>query len=473
MPPAFSPTLTLPPVAVQYKPSWHLRAAGLILVILLLGYLSFGKSFGYIGYYPILIGEAGLFGAVAFLAMDQKLYFPRTLSAWLLFPMLLAIVAQAVYSVWYLQQPIVEVGRGIAPFYYAAFAFCTFIFLTRYRRYGYGRLIPSQKAIDQIATMVLGIQSISLLASTVAGNYLPIIPHTGVPILYYKPGDASMVLLVLLVLANKGRLNTFNACWALMLLLIACAESRSVLLCTLTAAFISWRPKPRQLIAITVFVVLGVAVALSGFTVKLNYREISAERYLLNITSIFDPEKAAEIDPQGQGTKRWRLMWWTKIFDNAVETPYVFIGAGWGENLAVQYGIYRISSSGWQDAALLRNPHNIFFSTLGRGGWIVTGLWCLFYLTFVPSLLVGRFGRRGKSPEWKLMAEICLVFTLAALINGGTDVFLESPQNSIPHWLVIGLGWRLLLESRRKSSPSYVPQQIRYFPSHLSPSAVR
>ena len=159
MPPVFSPTLTLPPVAVQYKPSWHLRAAGLILVILLLGYLSFGKSFGYIGYYPILIGEAGLCGAVVFLAMDQKLYFPRTLSAWLLFPMLLAIVAQAIYSVWYLQQPIVEVGRGIAPFYYAAFAFCTFIFLTRYRRYGYSRLIPSQKAIDQIATMVLGIQT--------------------------------------------------------------------------------------------------------------------------------------------------------------------------------------------------------------------------------------------------------------------------------------------------------------------------
>ena len=143
-------------------------------------------------------------------------------------------------------------------------------------------------------------------------------------------------------------------------------------------------------------------------------------------------------------------MWWTKIFDNAVETPYVFIGAGWGENLAVQYGIYRISSSGWQDAALLRNPHNIFFSTLGRGGWIVSGLWCLFYLTFVPSLLLGRFGRRWRSPEWKLLAEICLVFTLAALINGGTDVFLESPQNSIPHWVVIGLGWRLLLETRRK-----------------------
>jgi len=473
MSPAFSPSLTLPRAAVQPKPSWHLRAAGLILALLVLGYLSFGKSFGYIGYYPVLIGEAGLCATALFLAMDQKLYFPRTLSAWLLFPMLLMIVAQAIYSAWYLQQPVVEVGRGIAPFYYATFAFCTFIFLTRYRRYGYARLVPSQKALDQIATIVLGIQTISLLASTVAGNYLPIIPHTGVPILYYKPGDASMVLLVLLLLANKGRLNTFNSSWALLLLLIACAESRSVLLCTLTAAFITWRPKPKQLIAITVLAVLGVAIAVSGFTLKLNYREFSAERYLLNITSIFDPEKAAEIDPQGQGTKRWRLMWWTKIFDNAVETPYVFIGAGWGENLAVQYGIYRISSSGWQDAALLRNPHNIFFSTLGRGGWIVSGLWCLFYLTFVPSLLLGRFGRRWRSPEWKLLAEICLVFTLAALINGGTDVFLESPQNSIPHWVVIGLGWRLLLETRRKPAAAYAPQLIRHLPRRLTPSVVR
>ena len=83
-----------------------------------------------------------------------------------------------------------------------------------------------------------------------------------------------MVLLVLLLLANKGRLNTFNSSWAVLLLLIACAESRSVLLCTLTAAFITWRPKPKQLIAITVLVVLGVAIAVSGFTLKLNYREI-------------------------------------------------------------------------------------------------------------------------------------------------------------------------------------------------------
>ena len=170
MSPAFSPSLALPRAAVQPKPSWHLRAAGLILALLVLGYLSFGKSFGYIGYYPILIGEAGLCVTALFLAMDQKLYFPRTLSAWLLFPMLLMIVAQAIYSAWYLQQPVVEVGRGIAPFYYATFAFCTFIFLTRYRRYGYARLIPSQKAIDQIATMVLGIQTISLLASTVAAT---------------------------------------------------------------------------------------------------------------------------------------------------------------------------------------------------------------------------------------------------------------------------------------------------------------
>jgi len=473
MPAVISPSFSLPFAAARPTPSWHLRVTGFVMMVLLLGYLSFGKSFGYIGYYPILIGEAGLCTAIFFLAMDQRLYFPRTLSAWLLFPMLLGMIAQAIYSVTYLQQQVVEVGRGIAPFYYAAFAFCTFVFLTRYRRFGYSNLIPSQKAIDQIATMVLGIQTLSLIASTIGGNYLPIIPHTGVPILYYKPGDASMVLLVLLLLASKGKLNTFNASWAVLMLLIACAESRSVLLCTIAAAFISWRPKPRQLIAITVLVVFGVAVALSGVTVKLNYREISAERYLLNVMSIFNPEKAAEIDPQGQGTKRWRVMWWTKIFDNAVETPYIFIGAGWGENLAVQYGIYHISSAGWQDAALLRNPHNIFFSTLGRGGWIVTGLWCLFYLTFLPRLFIARFGRRSTSPEWKLLAEICIVFTVAALINGGTDVFLESPQNSIPHWIVIGLGWRLLLETRRKPSPVYIPQQIRYVPRRLSPILVR
>jgi hypothetical protein len=455
------------------KPSWHLRVAGIIVVVLVLGYLSFGKSFGYIGYYPVLIGEAGLFSVLVLLGMDQRLYFPRTLSAWLLFPILLAIFAQAVYSVQYIHQPVVEVGRGIAPFYYAAFAFCTFIILTRYRPYGYSNLVPSQTAINQIATIVLAVQTVSLVATTLIGPYLPLIPHSGVSILYYKPGDASMVLLVLLLLANKGRLNTFNAAWALLLLFAACAESRSVLLCTLAAAFISWRPKPRHLIAVTIVAMLGVTVALSGVTIKLNYREISAERYLLNLTSLFDPDKAAELDPQGQGTKRWRMMWWTKIFDNAVETPYIFVGAGWGENLAVQYGIYRITASGSQDMALLRNPHNIFFSTLGRGGWIVTGLWCLFYVAFISSLIIARFGRRSRSPEYKLLAEICLVFTVAALINGGTDVFLESPQNSIPHWIVIGLGWRLLIETKRRVSPAYVAPPIRYVPRRLSASLIR
>src|SRR5690242_18329120 len=103
------PTATgAPPVrpprgaAATPKPSWHLRAAGIIIAVLVLGYLSFGKSFGYIGYYPILIGEAGLFCVLVLLGMDQRLYFPRTLSAWLLFPMLLGIFGQAVYSVQYL-----------------------------------------------------------------------------------------------------------------------------------------------------------------------------------------------------------------------------------------------------------------------------------------------------------------------------------------------------------------------------------
>ena len=72
----------------------------------------------------------------------------------------------------------------------------------------------------------------------------------------------------------------------------------------------------------------------------------------------------------------------------------------------------------------MRNPHNIFFSTLGRGGWIVSGLWCLFYLAFVPSLLSAASDADEKSRVEAARRDLPC-FYLAALINGGTDVFLE------------------------------------------------
>ena len=177
-----------------------------------------------------------------------------------------------------------------------------------------------------------------------------------------------MVLLVLLLLANKGRLNTFN----------------SFLGASSAADCVRGKPKRPALHADGCVRYLaskaeaanchhrpgrlGRGDRIVGIYAELNYREFSAERYLLNIMSIFDPEKAAEIDPQGQGTKRWRLMWWTKIFDNAVETPYVFIGAGWGENLAVQYGIYRISSSWLAGRRAVAEPAQHFLQYVGTRG---------------------------------------------------------------------------------------------------------
>src|SRR5690606_41201822 len=49
--------------------------------------------------------------------------------------------------------------------------------------------------------------------------------------------------------------------------------------------------------------------------------------------------------------------------------------------------------------------------------------------------------------------QTCALPILASQINGATDVFLESPQNAIPHWIVVGIGWALIRDAQALALP--------------------
>lgn len=166
-------------------------------------------------------------------------------------------------------------------------------------------------------------------------------------------------------------------------------------------------------------------------------RQLSISQLSANVVSIFSNDTADK--GHVQGTKEWRLEWWSEIIDYTFQGPYFWTGKGFGMNLA--------DSDGFQTSAdhALRSPHNSHMTVLARMGVPGLILWILFQLSFAWSMLSAyvRARRRG-AREWTRINLWVLAVWLAVMINTSFDVYLEGPQGAIPFWCVVGFGMAAL-----------------------------
>ncbi|MBN9660691.1 MAG: O-antigen ligase family protein [Acidobacteria bacterium] len=422
-----------------------------ILCALALGYWSTGKSFGYLGYYPILIGEISLAILFILALLHPHRYKARHLSAKFTIALFLIIISQAIYSWFVLDQSSIEIVRSIAPFYYCFFAYAAYNTMRALSKEPTQRFVPSRLTLNVIGCLVLASLTVSFISNTYFLDATPNIPGTSIPILYYKATDAFMPLSILLLLWSRGILSNFNGIWALGLSLVGSARSRTVLLTLALVLILVFRPKPRALIP-AAFILCCLTVIL-GLDLKINmgYREISAQQYAANILSFVSPSAASEIDFNGYQNSEWRRRWWASILNDSISDSYIFIGRGWGTNLALDYGIvtdYDVATN----STVLRNPHNMFFSTLGRGGWGSAVLWAFCNGSLLWSLIAIWRRSRTRAPGLHLLSQICTIYLTVSLLQANSDVFLESPQNSIPHWIIFGAGWYVCEEWTRRVS---------------------
>jgi hypothetical protein len=164
-------------------------------------------------------------------------------------------------------------------------------------------------------------------------------------------------------------------------------------------------------------------------------RDATPTQWWENITSIFFGSGNSQLE----GTKAFRLAWWTKIVDYTFHGPYFWMGKGFGINLATDDGFQQVGDD------TLRAPHNSHLSVLARMGVPGFLLWILLQAGFALLLLRALLAyRRAHDKELAAVAAWVLVFWTAIMVNTSFDPYLEGPQGGIWFWVLFGLGLVLI-----------------------------
>ena len=420
------------------------------LGLLLLGYAFLGKGFAYLGYAPLYIGEAvlglGFLAAVLGGGVRPLLRMPLT---WLVVSFMLW---GALRTLPYLATYRVDALRDAVLWGYAAFALATAWALLRTGWLpravsGYARVLP---------WLLLWIP-VGLLVFEFFPRALPAVPGSGgVAILHLKPGDMAVHLagcttFFVLGLHRTGRerarpLPWEWIWWAAVLagFVLAGSQNRGGMFAFVAAfAVISlrggfrslWKPLLLGTIATSLFLFVGAQLDFG------KGRRISPQQIMANVESTFGGSSRPVLD----GTREWRLQWWTDIVDYTFFGGYFWTGKGFGINLADDDG-YQVHRRG-----KLRSPHNGHLSVLARAGVPGLGLWVLMQGVFALSLLRAHLRARATGRDgWARFDLWILAYWTAFVVNASFDVFLEGPQAGICFWSLFGCGIAALELQRRE-----------------------
>ncbi|MEZ4520668.1 MAG: O-antigen ligase family protein [Thermomicrobiales bacterium] len=419
-----------------------------VLILSFLGYWAFGKAFAYVGLFPLYIGEVLLVTGLLYLIHRGTIPIPNLALFWFYALIFGVVIGQAGYSVLIMGQAPLEVLRNLAIIYYGLFALITYTLIVRSAGSDFYRNTV-ENLLPRAAPWILAAATLTVIGGVFFVDALPQFPKTdSVTILLYKPTDSVMPLIVLMALWIRGYLKTRWMVWTAGLLAIAAGRSRSAMLAAGVAVLaMIWRPTRRMLNMIALGLVIFVVMLIADVRIDLGYREVSARQFLANFSSLVGSDEAASgLDATTTRNKDWRAAWWDSIYNDAVDNNRYLIGLGWGSNLADEFGFQTEDS----DINALRNPHNALLGILARGGWLTASLWVTFYLLLLYGLWQAARAFDDDSAR-KDMAWVIMIYIVASQINGATDVFLESPQNAIPHWIVVGVAWALIREAQLKN----------------------
>ncbi|MEM1372377.1 MAG: hypothetical protein AAGG72_09160, partial [Pseudomonadota bacterium] len=118
--------------------------------------------------------------------------------------------------------------------------------------------------------------------------------------------------------------------------------------------------------------------------------------------------------------------------------PYFWTGKGFGMSLAETDGFVVGLESG---GPVLRSPHNIHMSYLGRTGVPGLVMWGVlvvaWYLTILLTIM--RAKARGDR-EWAYVMIWAACYVGAIIVNSTFDVAIEGPMQGIVFWVMMGLG---------------------------------
>lgn len=285
-------------------------------------------------------------------------------------------------------------------------------------------------------------------------------PGGGVPVVNPKGGDVAVHLagglaywlLVQPYWRTAGvQIRLFWLGWSASFAFVAFTSRAALLTVAFVAFVLVLHVSPVRWVWVAALMAGSVLVA-GLLDVEVGMSRISVDQLVANVASIFTEVEGFS----GEGSKRWRLMWWSEIVNYTVLGPYFWTGKGFGINLADSDG-FQVFSDG-----SLRSPHNGHLTVLARSGVPGFSLWTLFFALLMGRLWLSywRWCSRGE----RFQGSLCLwtfSYLLAGIINAAFDVYLEGPQGGIWFWSIVGFGIGLLLKERNfmpsKSSRNMYP----------------
>lgn len=276
------------------------------------------------------------------------------------------------------------------------------------------------------------------------GSSLPTPPGSDVPIVFFKGGDmgvhlagvGAFILVGLYGLQGNVRGWVEGLTWAgwLLAVAVAGAVNRGGMLSAsmAVAAGLFVRSSIRWFSLGFVALLLAAAAGLLNPTIDVGAsRTVSVEQLASNVLSVLNDTGNNGLE----GTKTFRLSWWTKIVDYTIGGPYFWTGKGYGINLA--------DADGFQIEAnhALRAPHNSHLEILARSGVPGLASWILFLVTFAVTVVRAALRARARGALfWTRVLGWIFVYWLAVLVDTSFDPYLEGPQGGIWFWTIVGLG---------------------------------
>lgn len=420
-----------------------------LLIVALLGYVAMGRGFAYLGFPPVFIGEIVLaFGLLVLLLRGDVWGLLRTPAV---LALLLFMLVGAAATLPYIPTFGLDALRDGVTWGYALIALSV------------GGLIVDRSMVHEamrwyarLAPLLLAGPVIGFGLLVVFGPQLPRVPFGQELIINHKGGDvavhlAGVLAFVLLGLhqryLQRSRDGVRRAEWLWWSLWIAAwittltVRAGFITLALVAGFVLLLRPSGRwwRLAAL----VVTLAVISLAFDVEVTVgregRPISVERVAMMLVSVVNPVEEGDFD----GTRRWRLLWWSEIVEYTVFGPYFLTGKGYGINLADEDG-YQV----WvdeTDRAPLRSPHNVHMTILGRSGVPGAATWLLFNAVLVGSLLLAAARRRAEGrDDWSAVNLWLVAYWIAFIANASFDVYLEGPPGGIWFWSVVGLALAVL-----------------------------
>jgi hypothetical protein len=402
------------------------------LFAILAGYAFLGRGVAHLGVSPIYVGEMVL--GTALIAIAVSLDRAR----WTIVHLaIFAFMAWgAIRTIPYIGAYGLDALRDAVTWGYAVFAIAVSLTVREEHFEAITRLY--RRAIPMFVYWV----PVAAVVSIAFAGILPRAPGSDVPVVVFKGGDMGVHLagvgaFMILGLNGGTAVGVWDAfVWAgwLLAVVTAGAVNRGGLLAAsmMMTSVVFVRASARWFLLVFVGLVLVGLVGLADPQIDIGFsRQISLDQIVANVTSIFDSHSNEGLE----GTKAWRLRWWTTIVDYTVNGPYFWDGKGYGVNLADSDGFQLLADHS------LRAPHNGHLEILARSGVPGLSLWVLLQMAIGATLL--RAAAKALAADlrrWAAIAGWIFAYWVAALVNTSFDVYLEGPQGGIWFWTIIGLG---------------------------------